>query len=78
MSHQQQKRRFGVVAVELGFITEIQLHVAMTTQLNEDLRGIKHRSIGEILLEKGYISPGQIGQVLSEWDCPFNSVFIIK
>ena len=56
--------RFGVVAVKRGFITPEQLIEAMQTQVYEDLEGTKHRLIGEILREKGYITEFQIDDVV--------------
>lgn len=58
------ENRFGVVAVKGGFITPEQLCEALTTQVLEDLKGTKRRLIGEILLEKGYITTDQIDEVL--------------
>ncbi len=51
------ENRFGVVAVKSGFITPEQLCEALTTQVLEELKGAKRHLIGEILLEKGYITP---------------------
>ena len=56
--------RFGVVAVKGGFITPEQLTDALTIQVLEELEGDKRRLIGEILLEKGYITTDQIEEVL--------------
>ncbi len=70
MSYHQLEKRFGITAVEIGFITETQLHEAMTIQLNEDLHGMEHRLIGQILLEKGYISNARIREVLRQMGLP--------
>ena len=56
--------RFGVVAVKGGFITPEQLTDALTIQVLEELEDDKRRLIGEILLEKGYITTDQIEEVL--------------
>ena len=58
------ENRFGVVAVKGGFITPDQLTDALTIQVLEELEGDKRRLIGEILLEKGYITTDQIKEVL--------------
>ena len=58
------ENRFGVVAVKGGFITPEQLTDALTIQVLEELEGNKRRLIGEILLEKGYITTDQIEEVL--------------
>ena len=60
--------RFGVVAVKCGFITPEQLIEAIQIQVYEDLEGAKHRLIGEILREKGYITEFQIDDVIDLMD----------
>jgi hypothetical protein len=70
LNHNQLEKRFGVTAVEMGFITGAQLHEAMAMQLDENLRGLEHRLIGQILLKKGYISSIQIIAVLDEMGFP--------
>jgi hypothetical protein len=57
-------RRFGTVAIESGFITVGQLVGAMKIQIQDELKGAKHRLIGEILLDEGYITDIQIEEVL--------------
>jgi hypothetical protein len=57
-------KRFGIVAIENGFIDADQLLEAMKMQVFEDLKGGKRRLIGEILKEKNYITDDQIEQVL--------------
>ncbi|UCD30846.1 MAG: hypothetical protein JSW04_15995 [Desulfobacterales bacterium] len=57
-------KRFGIVAIESGFITPEQLIEAMQIQVYEDIEGTKHRLIGEILREKGYITEVQIDDVI--------------
>ena len=64
MTQEKLDKRFGIVAVENGFITSEQLIEAMKTQVYEDLEGSKHRLIGEILKEKEYITTIQIDEVL--------------
>lgn len=64
MAQERLDKRFGIVAVENGFITSEQLIEAMKTQVYEDLEGSKHRLIGEILQEKEYITTIQIDEVL--------------
>ena len=58
------EKRFGVVAVEKGFITPDQLFAAMKLQVQDDLERGTHRLLGEILFEQGAITPSQIGEVL--------------
>ncbi len=57
-------RRFGVTAVEKGFITVEQLFEAMKIQLREDIEKGEHRLIGTILFDMGVISLHQIDEVL--------------
>jgi hypothetical protein len=35
-------------------------------QMKEDLAGLKHRLIGEILVDLGFMNPSQIEEVLQE------------
>lgn len=56
--------RFGVVAVEKGFITPDQLFEALKVQVREDLEKETHRLLGEILLEQGAMTPEQKDEVL--------------
>ena len=57
-------RRFGVTAVQKGFITQDQLLKALSAQVIDDLEGRTHRLIGEILYEQDAISSTQINEVL--------------
>jgi len=66
MSQYHLEKRFGMVAIRKGYIDAGQLHEAMTIQLREDLAGEKHRFIGQILFDQGYISADQIREVLEE------------
>ena len=49
-------KRFGVIAVEKGFITKEQLFEAMKIQVEEDLSGNPHTLIGIILIKLGYLT----------------------
>ena len=64
MSVERLDKRFGIVAIENGFITPEQLIEAMKIQVFEDLEGVKHRLVGEILQDKAYITHTQIDEVL--------------
>ncbi len=64
MSIQKIDNRFGVTAVKNGFISREQLFEALKIQLAEDLKGVKHRLIGEILRVKEYITEAQIDKVV--------------
>lgn len=64
MSLQNLERRFGITAVKQGYITAEQLIEALATQIMEELEGSEHRLIGEILLEKEYLTDVQMKGVL--------------
>lgn len=64
------EKRFGTVAVEKKYITPSQLLEAMAIQINEDLLGTEHRLLGQILLERGHITPIQIREVLTHMGLP--------
>jgi len=57
------ERRFGVIAVKKGYITVDQLLEALRIQVTEDLEGKKHRSIGTILHDGGFMTIQQINDV---------------
>jgi hypothetical protein len=58
------EKRFGVVAVEQGFITRDQLFEALKAQVDEDLDWGRHRRLGEILHQQGVMTREQIDKVL--------------
>jgi len=64
MSTEKIDNRFGVVAIEKGFITFEQLVEALKIQVSEELEGNKRRLIGQILIDKEYITISQIDEVL--------------
>ncbi len=64
MGIKERDKRFGVTAVEKGFITLDQLFDAMKIQLTEEIEKREHRLIGTILFDMGILSPPQIDEVL--------------
>ena len=61
------EKRFGLLAVEMEFITPEELIRAMTLQIQEDMQPDRHhRLIGEILLSEDVMSTDQIEAVLNE------------
>ena len=58
------RNRFGTIAVEKGFITKDQLVDALSVQARENVESGKHRLIGQILLEYGFMTQAQIDEVL--------------
>ena len=59
-------KRFGVIAVEKGFITKEQLFEAMKIQVEEDVSGKPHTLIGIILIKLGYLTKEEADHVLFE------------
>ena len=58
------EKQFGIIAIENGFITAENLIETLKIQVEEEIQNKTHRLIGEILLDKGYITPTQIQDVL--------------
>ena len=58
------EKRFGVVAVQKGFITPDQLFKALKVQVQDDLEKGDHRLLGEILFDEGVMTWTQVGEVL--------------
>lgn len=57
--------RFGQLAVRLGYVTPEQLKQALSEQVDDNLAGRPHRILGTIFFEHGWMSPGQIEDVLN-------------
>ncbi len=62
------EKRFGVIAVEKGFVTIEQVAGAMKVQVIEDMDKGIHRLIGAILSDQGLISNTQLNEVLNILD----------
>ena len=60
------RKRFGQLAMEKSFVTLDQIIEALTIQTKENFEKKRHRAIGEILLDLGYINNLQIETVLKE------------
>ena len=58
------EKRFGVIAIERGFITPDDLFEALKIQVREELEGGSRRLIGEVLLDRGCITIAQVEEVL--------------
>ena len=58
------QRRFGVVAMEKGFISADQLWEALIQQRAQDFGLTERRHIGMILKDLGYLSFPQLNEVL--------------
>jgi len=64
MTIEVRDKRFGVIAVENGFITNEQLFEALKVQVEEDLSGKAHTLIGVILIKLGYMTHEQADEIL--------------
>ena len=58
--------RFATIAVNKGYIDAEQAKAALSAQLEIDLANERHRLIGSILFEKGWMTVAQIDAVLDE------------
>jgi hypothetical protein len=58
------RKRFGTIAIDMGFITPDQLVEALTIQVRDNILNKAHRKIGEILVEQGWMTEEQQGEVL--------------
>jgi hypothetical protein len=56
--------QFGQIAVDMGFVTAMQLKEALVEQVEDDFSNKPHRFIGRILSEHGWITSEQIDIVL--------------
>lgn len=59
------EKQFGIIAVEKGFISAENLIEALKVQVEEETRYHTHRLIGEILIDRGYITSIQVQDVLN-------------
>jgi hypothetical protein len=66
----QRERRFGAVAVEMGFITIEQFLQAMNIQIQEDIETGEHRLLGMILVDMGAMTTKQVKEVLMAMGVP--------
>ena len=64
MTVEVQDKRFGVIAVEKGFITKEQLFEALKIQIEEDLQKKKHNLIGLILIILGHLTHEEADVIL--------------
>jgi len=62
----EDKPRFGTIAVKKGFIAPEQFKTAMTEQIDDDLAGRPHRLLGSILYASGWLSKEQIQGILAD------------
>jgi hypothetical protein len=67
-------RRFGTVAVEMGFVTLDQVLTAMNIQVREDIETGEHRLLGMILVEMGFMKASQVKEVLLAMGVPVSRI----
>ena len=58
--------RFGIIAVDMGFITADQLIEALRIQVIGDIEKNEHKLIGTILLDNGLVTNNQINEIVKE------------
>ena len=58
------EKRFGITAIERGYITPDDLIKALEVQVQEEIEHGSHRLIGEILLDHGKMIAEQVEEVL--------------
>ena len=58
--------RFGFMTVKKGFATPEQVSNALEVQFDENVAARKHRLIGEILLDMGFMETSQVNKVLED------------
>lgn len=56
--------QFGILSVEKSIITAGQLGKAVNVQMKEDLSGDKHRLLGEILVDMGFMTVEQVNELI--------------
>lgn len=66
METQHLEKRFGVIAIESGYVTPREFVDALKIQVLEDIEKGQHRLIGRILLEQGVMTLEQINRVLGK------------
>ena len=64
MGKEETDLRFGILAVQKGFVTKDDIFNALDIQLNEDFSIGKHRLIGRILLDEGLMTDVQVSEVV--------------
>jgi len=62
------QKRFGTIAVELGFMNPDLLAEALKIQVGEDLEKGTHRRIGTICYDQGWLNASQIKDILNTMD----------
>lgn len=61
-----ERRMFGEVAFEKGYISVEELYEALSIQARDEVMGRPYRFLGQILIDLGYMSEKQVLEVLNE------------
>ena len=69
-SHERKKPRFGEIAVQKGYCTQDDIHATLRIQKEEAGRGDPRRLTGLILVQHGFISTGQLIDILRDYERP--------
>jgi hypothetical protein len=64
MAQEKETIRFGMMAVQKGFVTPQHVVDALEIQVRENFATGRHRLIGEILMEEGHLDPTQLEEIL--------------
>ena len=64
------RKLFGEVAFENGYVTTRQLYEALTLQVKADLAGKPYKFIGQLLIELGYMTEPQVLETLAVLHSP--------
>ena len=66
MADKNNRKRFGCLAMQKGFITEDQFFQAMKVQVSEEQKGGCSALIGQILKNMGFMTDGQVEEVIKD------------
>jgi hypothetical protein len=58
--------RFGMLAVEMGFVSVEQVREAMAEQMDDDFAGKSHRLLGTILMDRDWMTLREVEMVLEK------------
>ncbi|MBI4601545.1 MAG: hypothetical protein HY721_06250 [Planctomycetes bacterium] len=64
------RRLFGEVAFEKGYITSEQLYEGLAVQAKAEVLHKPYKFLGQILMELGYLTEKQVLEILSELHAP--------
>jgi len=60
------EKRFGIIAIEKGFISQEELVYALTIQVREDIESGIHRLVGELFFDLKIMDANEIEEVVKE------------